>query len=67
MIDGFRKKFVNVSLPKDLVEEIDRLVVEKSEMYKSRAELVKQVTQEHLKELAAWDKKRNEGVLNATF
>ncbi|MBI2668513.1 ribbon-helix-helix protein, CopG family [Candidatus Woesearchaeota archaeon] len=60
-MDGLRKTYVNISLPKELIGEIDRLVASDPARFKSRAELVRQAIAEHMKELAAWDEKRNGG------
>lgn len=36
-----RKDYVNVSIPKTLIEEIDEIIKEKKKGYTSRAELIK--------------------------
>ncbi len=46
-----RKSYVNISIPKSLVDEIDKLVIKKTKGYISRAEFVKDAIRNLLKEM----------------
>ena len=43
-----RKSYVNISIPKALVDEIDKLVIKKTKGYISRAEFVKDAVRQLL-------------------
>ena len=41
-------KYINVSLPQDLINEVDKLVA-KSPLYQSRADFCKEAIRQHIK------------------
>lgn len=45
------RKYTNVALPSDLIEQIDMIIKKKGMGYKSRGELVKEAVRNLLKEL----------------
>ena len=45
------RKYTNVALPSDLIEQIDNVIEKKGMGYKSRGELVKEAVRALLKEL----------------
>jgi len=45
------RKYTNVALPFDLIEQIDNIIKEKGMGYKSRGEFVKEAVRNLLKEL----------------
>ncbi len=45
------RKYTNVALPSDLIEQIDKVIEKKGMGYKSRAEFVKEAVRALLKEL----------------
>ncbi|MBI2668511.1 ribbon-helix-helix protein, CopG family [Candidatus Woesearchaeota archaeon] len=48
--------YANISLPSELVQEIDRLIGRSHMGYKNRAELVKEAIRNHLRRLALEEK-----------
>ena len=52
-----RKKYVNVSLPEDLVKKIDNIVDKGGLGYKSRSEILKEAIRDILIKLKKFDKK----------
>ena len=46
-----RKSYVNISIPKPLVDEIDQLILKKTKGYTSRAEFVKEAIRKLLREI----------------
>ena len=46
-----RKSYVNVSIPKTLIDEIDEIIKEKKKGYTSRAELIKDAIRDILEKL----------------
>ncbi|MBW2984312.1 ribbon-helix-helix domain-containing protein [Candidatus Woesearchaeota archaeon] len=45
------RKYTNVALPSDLIEQIDKIIKKKGMGYKSRGELVKEAVRNLLKEI----------------
>ncbi len=45
------RKYTNVALPSDLIEQIDKIIKKKGLGYKSRGELVKDAVRNLLKEI----------------
>lgn len=45
------RKYTNIALPADLIEQIDNIIKKKGLGYKSRAELVKEAVRSLLKEI----------------
>lgn len=45
------KRYINISLPGELIKEIDQTVLMNSFGYKNRAELVKEAVRKYLREL----------------
>ncbi len=45
------RKYTNVALPSDLIEQIDKVINKKGMGYKSRGELVKEAVRNLLKEI----------------
>ena len=46
-----RKSYINVSIPKTLIDEIDEIIKEKKKGYTSRAELIKDSIRDILEKL----------------
>jgi metal-responsive CopG/Arc/MetJ family transcriptional regulator len=50
------KRYTNVALPVDLIEQIDNVIKKKGMGYKSRGEFVKEAARNLLKELKQFNK-----------
>ncbi|MFH1683096.1 MAG: ribbon-helix-helix domain-containing protein [Candidatus Woesearchaeota archaeon] len=49
------RKYTNVALPSDLIEEIDKVIKKRGLGYKSRGEFVKEAARNLLKEIKQFD------------
>ncbi|MBI2668512.1 ribbon-helix-helix protein, CopG family [Candidatus Woesearchaeota archaeon] len=58
MVNRFRKRYINISIPEELVQEIDALVMRSHLGYKNRAELVKEAIRNHLRRIAVEETSR---------